>query len=129
MSLSQEQINISPFPLIDYSAELVNVPATATIFKRIRVPRACVLERMDAVYETEAGTGPAVTVELRKGTTVLFSVALTTNATMLSDITIAANQSLLRDTGEELNLALTAANADNDFAGFSCQVWATHRLV
>jgi hypothetical protein len=128
MSITQEQANIQPFCLLDYGADLVNVPATATIFKTIRVPRACALERMDVVYTAEAGTGPSIVVELRKGTTVLFSVTVTTNVTMVSDTTIAANQSLLRDTGEELNLAFTAANADNDFAGFSCQVWATRRI-
>ena len=96
---------------------------------RFRVPRACTIQRMDAVYETETGTGPALTFELRTGTTVLFSSACTTAATMVSDTTVAASTSANRDVGDELNLAVTSANADNDFVGVSCQVWAVRRTA
>ena len=131
MPYSIEQRLEGAFLLYEFSqySEMTNMAASATIVGRFRVPRACTIQRMDAVYEVEAGTGPALTFELRTGTTVLFSSACTAAATMVSDTAVASGQSANRDLGDELNLAVTSANADNDFTGVTCQVWAVRRTA
>lgn len=128
MPYTDEQRGEDVFLLADINIPTItDAPATATIEKVIYVPRACTIERLWARYETEAGTTPALTVELRTGTTVLFSAAVTAAATSVSDTAVASGQSADRDFGEELNIAFTSANADNDFTKVSVQVWATRR--
>lgn len=128
MPYSPAQNELNVFPLASFNAEvLTNVPATATVCNRFRVPVGCTIVALEAVYETEAGTTPAVTVELRSGTTVLYSVLADTAATMVRDTAVATGQSANRDAGEELNIALTAANADNDFGFVNIVVWAQGR--
>lgn len=128
MPHTDEQRNEQVFLLASISEQiLTNVAATATVVTNFRVPRACTVERIDAYYLTEAGTTPALTVELRTGTTAILSAAVTAAATLVSDTVVETSQSLNRDLGEELNIAYTSANADNDFTGVSVQVWATRR--
>ena len=128
MPLTPVQRAEVPFLLASISEQiLTNVAATATKVIQFRVPRACTIERLTGYYLTEAGTGPALTVELRTGTTAILSAAVTTADTLVSDTVVETSQSLDRDAGEELNIAYTSANADNDFTGVSVQVWAVTR--
>jgi hypothetical protein len=116
------------FLLTEYDeATITNAPTAQTLKKHIRVPRACTIERIDAYYETEAGTGPALTVQVRSGTTALIQAAVTDAQTMTSGTAAESGQSLDRDFGEVLNLTYGSANADNDFTLLSVQVWATRR--
>lgn len=126
---TDEQSKQMIFCLLDFSpGTLTNFSATEVLVRSVRVPSACVLMRMDLVYDTEAGTTPALTAELKKGSTVLLSVQATTAATVASDTTVTAGQSLERDPGEKLDLYFTSVNADNDFTAVGCQVWAYRRL-
>lgn len=129
MPFSPRQIEQSPFLLYSMSNanQVANVAATITNIARFRVPVGCTIDRMDAVYETEAGTTPALTVTLRTGTTALFIAACTADGTMVSATSAESGQTADRDAGEELLIAFTSANADNDFTGINIQVWATLR--
>ncbi len=108
-------------------AVLTNYPLAGTLLSRFKCPVPCTILRLDAVYETEAGTTPTLTVGLRRVTTAILSAACTTAATMVSDTAVETSQSLSCDAGEELNLFGVTANDDNDFTGLSIQVWATRR--
>lgn len=129
MPFSNAQNEMDMFLLFSMAnpAQLVNVAASATVVNRFRVPLACTIVRLDAVYETEAGTGPSLTVTVNRGSTVLFSSACTTDATMVSDTVVASGESADADAGEALTVVFTSANADNDFTGISIQVWARRK--
>ena len=128
MALTDAQRSDQAVLIADLNIEtLTNAPASATINKVFRLARAYTIERLDAIYQTEAGTTPALTVELRTSTTAILSAAVTTAATMVSDTEVETSQSLARDAGEELNIAFTSANADNDFTKVNVQVWGTVR--
>jgi len=128
MPYTAEQRSEDVFLLASISEQiLTNVAATATKVIQFRVPRACTIERLTGYYLTETGTTPSLTVELRTGTTAILSAAVTTADTLVSDTVVETSQSLNRDVGEELNIAYTSFNADNDFTGVSVQVWATRR--
>lgn len=106
---------------------LTNYPTAGTVLGSFRCPVACTIARLDAIYDTEGGTTPALTVTLRRVTTAILSSAATTAATMVSDTVVETSQSLNCDAGEVLNLFGVTINDDNDFTGLSVQVWATRR--
>lgn len=124
---SDEQNARDVFLLASYGDDLTNAAAAGVVKFRFVCPVSCTVTRMVFGYETEGGTTPAATMALRRVTTAILSCAATTNATLVTDTVAETSQVLTCDKGEELNLFLTTANDDNDFAGVSCQVWATRR--
>lgn len=107
--------------------DLTNVAASATAYWYFRVPYACEITRLHVTYLAEAGTGPALTVAVRSGSTAIIQAQATTAATPVEATAAESGQSLERQAGEIMNVALTSANADNDFTGLCVVLYAKRR--
>ena len=127
MSFSPEQLLEREQIVFQGTAELTNVAATIATYWQFYVPHPMTFTRLWAVYKTEGGTGPALTITLRRGTTALLSVLCDTDGTAVTDTTVDTGP-LTTFRGETFNIAFTSANADNDFAALNVQVFAVPRL-
>jgi hypothetical protein len=123
-----EQKTAAPFLLAHVTENVMtNYPTAGTVLGSFRCPVPCTIVGLNAIYEAETGTTPALTVTLRRVTTAILSAAATTAAALVGDTTVESDQSLTVDANELLNLFGVTINDDNDFAGLSVQVWAIRR--
>lgn len=133
MPLSPEQLKLTERMIACFNTNLVgdltNVAASATALWYFQVPFNCTISKIVTGYAAETGTTPSLTVAVRSGSTALIQAAPDTANTPARATAAESGQSLTRKDKEILNIALTSANADNDFTYFYVQVWAYPTLT
>lgn len=103
---------------------IIPTGAATPVRYNFRVPRACVIEAVEASAQA-ASTADNYTAAVRRGTTpIIVTAAVNGNDVLVRKTTPESGQSLSVDAGEVLNVFLTYTGIAANIQGIVVKVWA-----